>query len=233
MTAKWEGCRRLDVMMRPAEVFVRSLSHEEAVRLKRLSTRAKPGHADPRGDRGERLIPADPLPRRITLPFGAVRPADAAPDRSASRSPAPPCPSRTPPARLGGRRPTRAPSSADPLSPWSRRSGRHLASRTSASALVPGMELDSAGGTAALPPKQQRHRRRTRFKGRLQLVGSKRRWHLRVYASSHGRAVLSIETGRRIACADSASWCYDGGHAIGRQAVGERPRWVGRLGPSV
>ena len=68
MTAKWEAVVVLDVM-RPAEVFVRSLSHEEAVRLKGLSTRAKPGHADPRGDRGERLIPADPLPRRITLPL--------------------------------------------------------------------------------------------------------------------------------------------------------------------
>jgi transposase len=31
----------LEVMMRPPEVFVRSLSHDEAVRLKRLSTRAK------------------------------------------------------------------------------------------------------------------------------------------------------------------------------------------------
>jgi transposase len=31
----------LEVVMRPAEVFVRSLSHQEAVRLKRLSTRAE------------------------------------------------------------------------------------------------------------------------------------------------------------------------------------------------
>jgi hypothetical protein len=31
----------LEVMMRPPEVFVRSLAHDEAVRLKRLSTRAK------------------------------------------------------------------------------------------------------------------------------------------------------------------------------------------------
>jgi hypothetical protein len=32
----------LEVVMRPPEVFVRSLSHQEAVRLKRMSTRAEP-----------------------------------------------------------------------------------------------------------------------------------------------------------------------------------------------
>jgi hypothetical protein len=36
------GCiSTVEVVMRPPEVFVRPLSHEEAVRLKRLSTRAK------------------------------------------------------------------------------------------------------------------------------------------------------------------------------------------------
>jgi transposase len=38
---EWERVPIVEVVMRPPEVFVRSLSHQEAVRLKRMSTRAE------------------------------------------------------------------------------------------------------------------------------------------------------------------------------------------------
>jgi hypothetical protein len=38
---EWECIPTLEVVMRPPEVFVRPLLHDEAVRLKRLSKRAK------------------------------------------------------------------------------------------------------------------------------------------------------------------------------------------------
>jgi transposase len=38
---EWERIPSLEVVMRPPEVFVRPLSHQEAVRLKRMSTRAE------------------------------------------------------------------------------------------------------------------------------------------------------------------------------------------------
>jgi hypothetical protein len=38
---EWGRIASLEVVMRPPEVFVRPLSHREAVRLKRMSTRAE------------------------------------------------------------------------------------------------------------------------------------------------------------------------------------------------
>jgi len=38
---EWGGISTVEVVMRPAEVFVRPLLHDEAVRLKRLAKRAK------------------------------------------------------------------------------------------------------------------------------------------------------------------------------------------------
>ena len=38
---EWGRIPSLEVVMRPPEVFVRSLSHQEAVKLKRMSTRAE------------------------------------------------------------------------------------------------------------------------------------------------------------------------------------------------
>jgi hypothetical protein len=39
---RWGCISSLEVVMRPPKVFVRSLSHQDAVRLKRMSTRAQP-----------------------------------------------------------------------------------------------------------------------------------------------------------------------------------------------
>jgi hypothetical protein len=41
VSGEWGSIPSLEVVIRPPEVFVRSLSHQEATRLKRMSTRAK------------------------------------------------------------------------------------------------------------------------------------------------------------------------------------------------
>ena len=51
--------------MRPPEVFVRSLSHQEAVRLKRMSTRAE--HPDVRRQQDRRANP-----RRLKTPVPQI-----------------------------------------------------------------------------------------------------------------------------------------------------------------
>ena len=69
-----DGISTLEVVMRPAEVFVRPLSHEEALRLKRLVKRSK--HASTRGARHRNIELA-----AVLFEGPRVAPLDAAPVR--------------------------------------------------------------------------------------------------------------------------------------------------------
>lgn len=74
---EWDGISTLEVLMRPPEVFVRSLAHEEALRLKRMAKRSKYASTRERARSSTSSMSGGSL--RWTLSVGAGVPAGSPP----------------------------------------------------------------------------------------------------------------------------------------------------------